>query len=83
MDAIATLIAMHVRNAIEDFHADPELGLTDEVMAKLNPVIRRAIWEVLVSLDSDDPKRQALLGFTQMSVPDYWEPPSDLPGVEL
>jgi hypothetical protein len=84
-DMLATLIAMHVRNAMEDFHAantDVEVeGLDDAAMAKLNPVIRRAIWEVLQGV-SGDPRYRDLIGFSLMSVPTYWEAPSALPGIE-
>jgi hypothetical protein len=42
-DLFASMIAMHVRNAIEDMHADRAIGLTDDVMAELNKLTRRAI----------------------------------------
>ena len=82
-DLLASMIAMHVRNAIEDLHADQTNGLTDDVMAELNKLTRRAIWEVLECLDSDGAAEQQLLAFNAQSIPDYWEPPSTLPSIEL
>lgn len=35
------LVAMSVRNAMEDFHV---ANLSDEQMAELNPIIRQAIF---------------------------------------
>ena len=77
-DVRASVLAMFVRNAIEDIHADPDVGLTDDVMAQLNPLIRRAIWEALEILDNPM-LHQAALAYTAMMVPDYREPPSTLP----
>jgi hypothetical protein len=75
-DLYASFIAICVRNAIEDFHDDESLGLTDDVMARLNPVIRRAIWEALELLEpSDDERKQFALQFGLRSIPDYWEAP--------
>jgi predicted RNA-binding Zn-ribbon protein involved in translation (DUF1610 family) len=77
-DFRASVIAMLVRNAIEDIHANPEVGLTDDVMAEMNPLIRRAIWEALEILDDPDTHRTAL-AFTAMAIPEYWETASTLP----
>jgi hypothetical protein len=83
-DLLASIIAMHVRNAIEDIHADPATGLTDDVMAQVNKLTRRAIWEVLESASTpDSPPHAQLLAFTKQMIPSYWEPPSTLPDVEL
>jgi hypothetical protein len=81
-DQRAMVIAMHVRNAMEDIHADPEIPLTDEVMERLNKTTRRAIWEVLEAMDKHpdaDPDALKMLTWTAIMVPDYWEPPSELP----
>ena len=79
-DFRASVAAMLVRNAIEDIHADPELGLTDDVMSEMNRLVRRAIWEALEILD--DPQRhQAALAWTTQLIPEYWEPPSTLPSL--
>ena len=37
-DLLASIIAMHVRNAIEDIHADPATGLTDDVNGRAKQV---------------------------------------------
>lgn len=42
---IAMLMALHVRNAMEDFHAS---YLTDDQMKRLNPKIRQGLFEGLV-----------------------------------
>jgi hypothetical protein len=57
---------------------NPEVGLTDDVMAEMNPMIRRAICEALEILDNPD-TYQAALAFTAMLIPEYWEAPSTLP----
>jgi hypothetical protein len=83
-DLIASVIAACVRNAMEEFHCDPALGLTDDVMARLNPVIRRAAWEALELMETDkldDKRRRWALGWTLRGIPDYWEAPSTLPPV--
>ena len=76
-DLRASIVAMFVRNAIEDIHADHDVGLTDDVMAQMNPLIRRAIWEALEIIDNPE-LHQAALAWTTMMIPDYWEPPSTL-----
>jgi hypothetical protein len=85
-DKLAALVAMNVRNAMEQFHAADEdnkiAGLDDEAMAKLNPVVRRAIYEVLDAwmrgLDGDEEANRSI-GFLGMGIPGYWETPSELP----
>ena len=79
-DLRASVVAMLVRNAIEDIHANPDIGLTDDVMAEMNPLIRRAIWEALEIIDNPE-LHQAALAWTAMMIPDYWEPPSMLPSL--
>ena len=76
-DLRASIVAMFVRNAIEDIHADPDVGLTDDVMARMNPLVRRAIWEALEIIDNAE-LHQAALAWTTMIIPDYWESPSTL-----
>jgi hypothetical protein len=75
---LAAVFAMHVRNALEDFHVQ---HLDDDQMAQLNPIIRDAILEVLVMLrHSADPQSRlranAELGLTfdANMIPQYWEP---------
>jgi hypothetical protein len=43
----AKVIAMHVRNEMEDFHRE---HLSDAQMKELNPILRRAIYEALRQL---------------------------------
>jgi hypothetical protein len=83
-DHLACLIAMNVRNGLEDLHVQVD-GLNDEVMKTLNQNVRRAIYEVLDGLDTDWIRRVTTdplggpLGFLVLSIPDYWEMPSTLP----
>lgn len=77
---IAKVIAMVVRNSMEDFHAKQ---LTDDQMKELNPIIRNAVYSALVLLtyagdESDVAKHQnAIAGVSRllMMVPKYWEEP--------
>lgn len=77
---IAKVIAMEVRNSMEDFHVK---HLTDEQMNELNPIIRNAIYSALVLLrfagdETDVAKNQnAIAGVSRllMMVPKYWEEP--------
>lgn len=80
---LALLIAMHVRNQMEDFHVE---HLSDAQMKELNPIIRQAIFDV-VSLTNEKPvskiaKRQAVqaINWLSMMVPDYWEIPEKTTG---
>ena len=85
--ARATLIAMHVRNCLEELHGGSSRldlrdeggdyrGLTDEQMALINPIVRNAVADMLHALDHPElAAAQRLLGFTQMIVPPYWEEP--------
>jgi predicted DNA-binding protein YlxM (UPF0122 family) len=76
---LAMLIAMHVRNAMEDFHVE---HLSDSQMAELNPIIRNAIYDMLWAM-SDRVEKSAverkvaaeLINFQRMLLPNYWEQP--------
>jgi hypothetical protein len=70
----AQLIAMVVRNTMEDFHV---AHLTDVQMAELNPIIRGAIVTALHAMRHAKRHKAALafLSFQQALIPDYWEPP--------
>jgi len=76
----AKIIAMEVRNSMEDFHAK---HLTDKQMKELNPIIRNAIYSALVLLkvssgESDVGKNQnAIVGVSRLlaMVPSYREEP--------
>lgn len=80
---LTLLIAMHVRNEMEDFHV---ANLSDTQMKELNPIIRQAIFDV-VSFTNQFPKtktarRQAAqaINWLTMMVPDYWEVPKKTSG---
>jgi hypothetical protein len=79
----ATLIAMHVRNNLEDIHADygplserPEVLLSDEQMRLINPIVRNAVADMLHALANINDEQQAanLIAFCSSMIPDYWEP---------
>jgi len=77
---IAKIIAMEVRNAMEDFHVK---HLTDEQIQELNPIVRNAIFSAVMLLKyagdaGDRAKNQnAIAGISRllMMVPKYWEEP--------
>ena len=75
----AKLIAMHVRNEMEDFHRK---HLDDAQMKELNPIIRKAIYQTLRNLFflKNGTKKQRLVAIQQihflfLTLPDYWEDP--------
>jgi hypothetical protein len=77
---VAKIIAMHVRNELEDFHVR---YLNDDQMRELNPIIRNAIYSTLIGLyyagDESKPKRNrsalAWVNFLLVLIPRYWEDP--------
>lgn len=68
------LIAMTVRNAMEEFHAE---NLSDAQMAELDPLVRNAIATAVHALDNMHLHTGArnYIRFQHMLVPEYWEPP--------
>lgn len=81
----ALIIAMHVRNEMEDFHVK---NLSDAQMKELNPIIRKAIlegltlwekgmWHSLYNKDKKPDEWVESLGWTLMMIPDYWEIPTE------
>ncbi len=75
----AKVIAMHVRNKMEDFHSQ---HLTDDQMKELNLIIRNAIYETLRQLFflKKGTKKQRLVAIQNihylfLTLPDYWEAP--------
>ncbi len=75
----AKVIAMHVRNEMEDFHCE---HLSDAQVKELNPIVRRAIYETLRQLyflKKGTKKRRAVavqhVHHLLLLVPDYWEDP--------
>jgi len=75
----AKVIAMHVRNEMEDFHCE---HLSDAQMKELNPILRRGIYETLRQLYfiKKGTKKQRFVAVQcvhhlLLLVPDYWEDP--------
>ena len=78
----ALLIAMYVRNSIEDFHAE---HLSDAQMKELNPLVRNAIYTALTCIVAlENPEKhhaplmkaaQELMDYQAALLPNYWEPP--------
>lgn len=70
---LSTLIAMSIRNAMEDFHAE---NLTDSQMAELNPLIREGIVTALHAItNADKIPAKEYLWFQSALIPGYWEEP--------
>jgi hypothetical protein len=74
----ARLIALHIRNELEDFHVK---HLTDEQMRELNPIIRNAVLDGLVmflgTAEGEGPlatKNAQFMGWLSLMMPEYWEP---------
>ncbi len=75
----AKIIAMHVRNEMEDFHCE---HLSDDQMKELNPIVRKAIYQTLRLLYflKKGTKKQRLVAIQGIHhllllLPDYWEDP--------
>ena len=74
------LISMYIRNEMEDFHCK---HLSDEQMKELNPIIRQAVYNILLFLKLADSKElnsyivaaQQIVNFQEQLLPDYWELP--------
>lgn len=78
--AEAMVLAMSIRNALEGtLHGGEagELSLTDEQMARLNPLVRNGVATALHARAHYLTAKAArsYLDFQAMLVPDYWEPP--------
>ncbi len=71
---IAMMIAMTVRNNMEDFHCE---HLLDDQMKELNPIIRNAIYTTLHALKNyaKSDGARAFCNFQKQLIPDYWEAP--------
>ena len=78
---LAQLCAMHVRNALENIHAEDDGRLPDSSMKEVNTLVRDAIYEVLsmaTEMQEDPEKeeyRKMFLNFLRISIPHYWEAP--------
>ncbi len=65
---IAMLLAMHLRNELENFHGE---HVPDRFMPELNSTIRYAIHDFFVRVVESERE----LDFLATRVPDYWEVP--------
>jgi hypothetical protein len=73
---MAVLIAMHVRDRMEDFH---HKHLSNAQMKELNPIIRNAIYDALTIFkrwNQGDAHARQMLNWLSLRVPAYWEPPA-------
>lgn len=70
--ALSKIIAISVRNNIEDFHVE---HLSDSQMKELNPLIRKGIYEALFTLANFDKNLYCKEWFSYLDkcVPPYWE----------
>lgn len=67
------MIAMAVRNKIEDFHVE---HLTDDQMKQLNPLIRQGIYQALVVIEQNcewNNMATKMMQWLEMMIPEYWE----------
>ncbi|MBW4419839.1 MAG: hypothetical protein KME13_11490 [Myxacorys californica WJT36-NPBG1] len=71
---LAMVIAIAIRNEMEDFHCE---HLTDAQMEELNPLIRNAIATALYATRnySEDDASYEWVNFQFMLIPEYWEEP--------
>ena len=74
-------ISIVIRNAMEDFHSK---HLTDAQMKELNPLIRNAVYTALYTMQycKDSVKAQEFMDSQVEMIPDYWEEPELIGGVE-
>lgn len=79
----AMLIAAQVRVALEQFHAasEPDAFISDEQMAKLNPVIRQAVFDALQIVEDTSGSGRSQRGTQNLlgQIQPYWEPPVERP----
>jgi hypothetical protein len=68
------VMAMLVRNALEDFHAR---HLTQRQMKELNQLIRYALYEAITQIEAmaGTPEGEEFLAWVVTRIPDYWEIP--------
>ena len=74
-------ISIVIRNSMEDFHSK---HLTDAQMKELNPVIRNAVYTALYTVQyyEDSLKVREFMSSQMDMIPDYWEEPELIGGVE-
>lgn len=70
------VVAMLVRNALEDFHV---AHLSDVQMKELNRLIRYGIYDAVTLIETmaADPEKQQFYEWLVGSIPGYWEIPGD------
>jgi hypothetical protein len=68
------VVAMLVRNALEDFHA---AHLSDAQMKELNRLIRYGIYDAVTLIETmaGDPEKEHSYEWLVAAIPDYWEIP--------
>ena len=71
---ISKIIAITVRNNMEDFHVK---HLNDTQMAELNPLIRNGIYDALfaLSLSGKNSFVNDFISYAAQCIPPYWEEP--------
>lgn len=74
MQHYAKVLAIFVRNEIEDFHI---AHLSDKQMKELNPLIRNSLYNALhcISHYAYQENAKAYYDFQVERIPDYWEDP--------
>lgn len=75
----AMRLAMFVRNAIEGLHHQGHLS--DEVIPRLNSLVRDAIYTGMLAMDaaSFEQDAKSIIGMIDLLTPEYWEAPQILP----
>jgi hypothetical protein len=78
------LIAMQIRNSMEDFHVK---HLTDLQMKELNPIIRQAVYQALGLILGPTPEQREgsdqSIAYLVAMIPDYWEIPTGASSPEI
>lgn len=74
LQGFAMLIAVNVRNGMEQFHVE---NLSDAQMKQLNPLIRNSIYEALLAIAKSNKNINCarIVDFLFKSIPPYWEMP--------
>jgi hypothetical protein len=74
----ALVVALLVRNALEDFHA---ANLSNAQMKELNRLIRYTLYEAITQIEvmAGTPEGEEFLAWVVTRIPDYWE----IPGRDL
>ncbi|HUD05481.1 MAG TPA: hypothetical protein VMR18_00970 [Candidatus Saccharimonadales bacterium] len=67
------LIAIYVRNAMEDFHVK---NLSDAHMKELNKIIRQSLYEIMTKIEDEKTNSRDLMYLVWLT-PSYWEIPDD------